>query len=204
MNSYMTLEERQDLIKTIKEERQVIYGQYINLHPYALEHSEMIVKLRNQEKSRYNLNQHEESNLYKQNEWYRDYSLRNDDLYWCIYNKAEIIIGVIRLYNINHNECHCNQGSFIIDETYAMGGPYALETEIITLNFAFDTLQIDTIFNDIRVENKVMNSISRRIGFRFVKEFEREGVYFNLYELTKRNYNRNELEMILNKWKKRE
>jgi len=200
----MTTQERKAIVIQSKTEGQTIHGQYIDLRPCALEHGETIVQLRNQKKSRYNLNQKEPSTAERQNQWYADYARRDDDICWCIHDKAGRMIGVIRLYNILHDGGCCNQGSFIIDETHAMSGPYALETEKMTLDFAFDTLRIAKVLNDNRVENKNMNSISRRIGFQFMEDFEQNGAHFNLYELTKSNYRREVLEKVLSQWRERE
>ena len=200
----MTTQERKAIVIKSKTEDQTIQGKYIDLHPCVLEHGEKIVLLRNQGKSRYNLNQKEASTAESQNQWYGGYARRDDDICWCIHDKAGRMIGVIRLYNIMHDGSCCNQGSFIIDETHAMSGPYAVETEKITLDFAFDTLRIDKVLNDIRAENKNMNSISRRIGFQFVEDFERDGAKYNLYELTRSNYGRETLEKTLGKWRERE
>ena len=199
----MTPQERKTVVINSKNKDQIIQGYYIDLHPYVFQHGETIVKLRNQEKSRYNLNQKETSTTEGQNKWYDGYMKRNDDIYWCIYNKEDKIIGAIRFYNIKYDGSCCNQGSFIIDEVYAMSGPYALETEILTLDFVFDVLKINKVFNDNRVENKNMNSISKRIGFKFVEEFELDGARYNLYELTPNNYKKEALKKIFDKWRTR-
>jgi RimJ/RimL family protein N-acetyltransferase len=174
------------------------------LHPYKWEHGGTIVALRNQEKSRYNLAQKDASTIEGQNEWYHCYSQRDDDIYWCIHNKTGNMIGVIRIYDIKHDGTCCNQGSFIIDRAFAMSGPYAVEAEILSLDFVFDTLQMDKVLNDNRVDNKNMNSISKRVGFKFVEEFTRDDVRFNLFELKINTYNRVDLESILQKWRERE
>lgn len=183
-----------------KTEGQYIIGATIDLRPCTLEHSETIVKLRNQKKSRYHLNQKEASTIAGQDAWYQRYAQSDDDLYWCIYDKSGRMVGVIRIYDIMPDGGCCNQGSFIIDEACAMGGPYALETEILTLDFCFDALQIDRVLNDDRVENKKMNSISRRVGFRFLEEFERGDARYNLYELTRETYKRADLVKMLSQW----
>ncbi len=199
----MTIQERKALILKSKVKGQVVQGKYVDLYPCTPEHGETIVRLRNQEKSRYHLNQKEASTIERQNAWYNDYALRDDDLYWCIYSKTGNIIGVIRLYHIKADGSAGNQGSFIIDEAYAMSGPYALETELLTLDFCFYTLQMEKVLNDNRVENKNMNSISRRIGFQFIEEFERDDANFNLYELTRAAYKRADLVNLMEKWGER-
>ena len=197
----MTPQERRAIVAESKARGHVIHGRCIDLHPCASEHEEAIVRLRNQAKSRYNLNQTEAFTIDGHRAWYEGYVLRDNDIYWCIHDKSGGMIGLIRLNNIEPAGASCNQGSFIVDEAFAMSGPYALETEILTLDYAFFTLRIDRVYNDDRAENKNMNYISRRIGFRFVEAFERNGAMFNLYELTKDAYNRTELERLLSIWK---
>ena len=77
-----------------------------------------IVRLRNQDRSKYYLNQNLVLTLDMQKKWYNDYLKRLNDIYWCIQNKEGIIIGTIRLYDITKSDC--NQGSFILDENYSM------------------------------------------------------------------------------------
>lgn len=196
----MTFKEREAIILKSREDGQAVGGSYIDLYPCKLKHGETFVRLRNQEKSRYNLNQKEVLTIEKQNAWYCDYEVRNNDLCWCIYNKAGNMIGTIRLYNIELDGSRCNLGSFIIDKAYAMSGPYALEALLLALDYCFDFLQIHKVLNDDRIDNKNMNSISRRIGFQFIKEFERNDARYNLYELTKATYKRAVMEKLLDKW----
>ena len=200
----MTSQERRAIVLKSKTEGQIVKGKYVDLFPCAPDHGATIVKLRNQEKSRSNLNQVNASTIESQAAWYSGYMLRGDDIYWCVHNKNGRMIGTVRLYNIDSDGNCCNQGSFIIDEECAMNGPYALETEILTLDFCFDALCMAKILNDDKVENKNMNSISRRIGFQLIQEFERDGARYNLYELTKDTYKRAALAKILAKWKDRE
>ena len=198
----MTPEERISLIVENKSDR-IIRGKYIDLHPYEPKHTEDFVRLRNQDKSRYNLNQKEILTAESQSKWYDAYKQRSDDINWCIYHKEDGIIGTIRLYAIDPEGTRCDEGGFIVDEAYAMSGPYALEAKILVFDFAFEILQISRIINETRIENKNMNSIGKRMGFSLVKEFEKNGVRHNLYELTKERYCREYLEETLERWSKR-
>ena len=200
----MTPHERKNIVIESKRKDRIIRGKYIDLFPCTLEHSEEIVKLRNQEKSLYYLNQKQLSTLEGQNKWCDSYAQRDDDIYWCIYNKNGDMVGTVRLYNIEADGSQCEEGSFIIDEAYAMSGPYALEAKLLVFNFAFDVLQARKIINDNLAVNKNMNSISRRMGFILIKEYERDRIHFYLYELIKENYKRADLEKILDKWRDRE
>jgi len=202
-NNYITNQKQRRAVVTEAKD-QIIQGKYIDLRPYIPEHGETIVKLRNQEKSRYFFNQKEASTIEEQNKWYYAYTRRDNDIYWCIHTKAGIMIGTIRLYAIDLNGSRCEEGSFVIDQAYAMSGPYALEAKLLVFNFAFDKLQILKIINEDRFDNKNMNSINKRIGFQFIKEFELNGAKFHLYELTEDSYKREYLTELLEKWRGRE
>jgi len=200
----MTSQERLSLIKRNKDVGQNIAGKYVCLLPCELKHSEFITQLRNQKKSRFYLNQSIESTIENQNIWFHKYYQSDDDIYWCIQNNYGILIGVIRLYNIIHDGSCCNQGSFIISDEYAMKEPFALEAIILSIDYAYNDLHINKIINDIRVENKKMISICKRVGFKFTNTIVNDGVEFNIYELTRSNYKRCELLQILDLWKNRD
>jgi RimJ/RimL family protein N-acetyltransferase len=200
----MTVHERRELILKSKTKGQVICGKCIDLRPCTIEHGENIVYLRNQEKSRYFFNQPKASTIEGQNSWYSDYVKRDNDIYWCIHTKNEKMIGTVRLYAIDLCGGSCEEGSFVIDEAYAMSGPYALEAKITVFDFAFDELQILKVVNEDRIDNKNMNSINKRIGFQIIKESEQNGVKFSRKELTKDLYKREPLYNILEKWNERE
>ena len=199
----MTHDKRLSVISSGKEHKNVIQGQFIDLHPYEQKHTPEIVRLRNQEKSLYYLNQKKLLTIEKQNEWYSNYILRNDDINWCISNKSGDIIGSIRLYTIDPQGEVCEEGGFIIDEVHSMSGPYALEAKIIVFDFAFDVLQIKKVINVTRKENKNMISIGKRMGFQFVKKVDKDNVIHNHYELRKSEYKRDILIQILDNWKVR-
>lgn len=170
---------QEDIVKEYRQK--VITGLCLNLVPLNEKILPDIVRLRNQDRSRYYLNQNLILTLDMQKKWYDDYLKRLNDIYWCIQNKEGIIIGTIRLYDITKNDC--NQGSFILDENYSMGLPYALETELITLDFAFNILKIKEVINEDRIDNKMMNSISKKMGFKFEKKINIRDIEYNRYIL---------------------
>lgn len=172
---------QKDIVKEYR--KKVIIGLCLNLVPLNEKFLSDVVRLRNQDKSRYYLNQNLVLTLDMQKKWYNDYLKRLNDIYWCIQNKEGIIIGTIRLYDITKSDC--NQGSFILDDNYSMGLPYALETELITLDFAFNILKIKEVINEDRIDNKMMNSISKKIGFKFEKKVNIRDIEYNRYILKK-------------------
>ena len=198
----MTILEHDEIIKKYKNQNEVIHGKTISLHPYCTAHIHDVVRLRNQENSMYFLNQGINSTVEYQLTWGEDYFARNNDIYWCVSDKSENIIGTIRLYDIEKDGSCCEIGSFIIDEKYAMVGAYALEVKLLALDFAFDVLKIQRVINKNRSDNKNMNSISKRLGCVFVEDFDLRGVPYKLYELSKDSYShkRESLLKILDMW----
>lgn len=163
--------------------QQSLIGKCIDLVPLQAAYLPQIVELRNQKSSRYYLHQEHEITLEMQQAWYARYLQTSDDLYWCIVDKnTGDVVGTIRLYEIKPESCR--QGSFIISES-CVGMPYALEAEILSLEFAFDWLGVQQIINDDRHDNRKMNSMSRKLGFRLVKTVDLEGVLYNYYVLQK-------------------
>ncbi len=179
----------------------IIMGLCIDLVPVKEEFFHDIVGLRNQEKTRHFLNQQFLLTIDMQREWYQKYMERSDDLYWCIRNKEGVVVGVIRLYDIS--SVSCTQGSFILYEKYSMGMPYALEAEILSLEFAFEKLGVNFIINEDRGDNKAMNSLTKKMGFQFEKEVEVRDEKFNRYILYKENCKLGKYKKILDEFMER-
>ena len=76
----------------------------------------------------------------------------------------------------------------MIAEEHSKGGPYALEAEVLTLDFIFDVLQIHGVINEDRADNKVMNNLSKKLGFEFKKKTTIRDVEYNYYLLTSEAY----------------
>ena len=133
-------------------------------------------------------------------QWSNDYQKRDNDIYWCISDTNHHIIGTIRLYDIEYDGSCCEIGSFIVDETFTMVGAYTLEAKLLALSFAFDSLKIEKVINRNRSDNKNMNSISKRLGCTFLKDFDLRGVPYKLYKLRKNIFQKENLIKILNMW----
>lgn len=173
-----------------------IIGQCIDLVPINEDFLPEIVRLRNQEKSKYYLNQQMDLSLEMQRLWYENYLKRDNDIYWCAVTKDCRVVGTYRLYDIT--EDMCEGGSFIIDESCTMGMPFALETYILSLETAFEVLDLVTVINTDRKDNKNMNSMSKKLGFVFEKEVEINGVVFNRYILKRKNSKIEKYKNLLN------
>ena len=76
----------------------------------------------------------------------------------------------------------------MIDEDYAAGGPYAVEVELLTLDFIFDVLKIGKVINEDRADNKVMNNLTKKLGFKFIKDTKIGEVDYKYYLLSPEDY----------------
>lgn len=179
-----------------------IIGKCIDLIPFTLDNVENVVSIRNKDRNKYFLNQTYEISVQSQTEWYQRYIERHNDIYWCIYNKEAQFVGTIRIYDIDDENDICDQGSFMIDEEIGTGTPYALEAEILTLDFIFEKLKIAKVINEDRADNKVMNNLTKKIGFIFEKKTIINGVDYNYYLLNYDNYknNREKFQTVIDYW----
>ncbi len=187
----------------IKEFRnKVIEGKCINLVPFTINDVANVVDIRNREKNKYFLNQASELNIERQTKWYEAYLTRYNDIYWCIYNKQNQFIGTVRVYDIDKDADICNQGSFMVDEEYAEGAPYAIEAEILTLDFIFNQLKINNVINENRADNRVMNNLSKKLGFVLKKNTIINGVDYKYYLLNPSDYkkNRDKFQSVVDYW----
>lgn len=178
-----------------------IEGIFCDLVPVGEQDLIHIVHLRNEKRNKYFLNQNADVSLEEQKSWFEEYLRRTDDIYWGIWNKAGQMVGTIRLYNIGNDQCE--EGSCIINEKYSKEAPYAVEAKFLSTVFAFDELKLNKMINENRIDNKVMNSLSKQIGFQLEKIVEIRGVQFNYFTLLAEKFEREKLLRIINYWKER-
>lgn len=175
--------------KIVAEYRnKVIEGRCINLVPLSMSEAQNIVKLRNKEINKHFLTQGEDLTEEKQSAFIESYLKKDDDIYWCIYNKEGKFVGTTRLYDINGEIGLCDMGSFIVDKDILPHLPYAKEAEIMVFDFAFNTLKMKQVINEIRVDNDVMNHIALNLGFKYQKETMLYGARHNYYLLYPADY----------------
>lgn len=175
-----------------------LMGKIIDLSPVIKDDLSNIVRMRNDPKMMYFLNQPQKLTLESQMAWYDNYEKRTNDLYWSIKDKNGLLVGTNRLYEITKTKCV--QGSLIIDSQYSRTAPFAIEAILLSLDFAFNTLGVQTIINEDRHDNKNMNSLSRRFGFQFLKKTDIRGITYNYYELQEKHYNREAIIEVINLW----
>ena len=90
----------------------------------------------------------------------------------------------------------------MLSEEFAAKGPYAVEVELLTLDFIFDVLKIGKVINEDRADNKVMNNLTKKLGFVFVKDTKIGDVDYKYYLLTPDDYKkkREKLAQIIDYW----
>ncbi len=199
----MNREERKT--KIIELRNKDIIGKCVILRPASLKYAEDILRLRNKPKNMYMFNQLDLITLEGQTHWFEDYVKATDDIYWCVLDKTERFIGTIRIYSIDADGEHCEEGSYVIDEEVANEAPYAVEAKMLALDIAFDTLQIKTMINDNRADNKVMNNIDNQLGFGKGYITQIRGVDFIHRELSAEDYhqNRERFSKLVKYWSER-
>lgn len=189
--------------RIIEYREKSIVGTFIDLVPACIDDSEAIVNLRNTERVRYFFSQTRMYDIKGQIEWFKKYKDLSNDLLWCIKDKSGEFLGTIRIYNVDNVERTCNQGAFAIDERYAGDGPYAVEALILSLDYCFDVLGIMYVYHDIKIDNNVMNSLSRRLGFSYVKDINYNGNEYRMFRVDYSSYKEKRVKIIelLEWWK---
>ncbi len=190
-----------DMVQELKEKS--ISGYFLTLIPYSKEFAPDVVRLRNNERTSYFLNQSFESTLLSQLEWTEEYNKKNNDLYWVIQsNETHEIIGSTSIYDID--SLQCEKGRFILDQSNAAKKPYALEAEILVIKLAFEELKVSQIITTTRYDNTKMESINKRFGFIRIGSKMIRNVEYYTYVLKKQKFDPKPFEKILLHWQKRE
>lgn len=178
-----------------------IPGRMVDLVPYAAEHHQHVVELRNLPAVRQFMNLDSDATLSTQQRWYGSYQKRSDDLYWVIVAKSRQVVGTNRIYDITGDQLE--KGSLIIDPDAARLGPFALEAELLLIRFVFDVLTIPRIITAIATDNVKMLSINARFGFKPVGQRVVRGKEFLVFELRRYDFNPRPLESVVDHWSKR-
>lgn len=177
-------------------------GRIIDFVPFDEAWIRDFVRVRNAKRNLYYFNQSYLLTEESQKEWYFNYLDRPDDLFWCILDKKGRFLGSVRLYDMDGEQSIVNQGSFMIDEKVADEAPYALEAELLSLDFAFEILHASQVINENRYDNSAMNSLSKKMGFVVVKDTKIGGVPFKYHLLYKDAYSkkRSAAERVIAYW----
>jgi len=177
-----------------------LQGRTIALVPYSPQHAAEVVRLRNDPRVRHYLHQPEELMLEQQLRWTDAYLARADDLYWMVERKGRLI-GTNRLYDIG--PAQGEKGSQIIEESESGAGPYALESDLLVLRFAFETLRLDRVLAVIRSDSGKVLSMNRRFGFRDAGARTVRSVEFRELVLESERFDATRFDALISYWSNR-
>lgn len=199
----MNREERIHLLKELRTHD--VVGKFVILRPASIVYAEQIMELRNRPTNRYWFHQAYEITLEGQRKWFASYEMTENDIYWVVLDKEEKFIGTIRLYDIDLDGRVCTEGSYVIDENVAGDGPYAVEAKMLALDVAFSELQIESMINDNRADNKVINNIDNQLGYDHGTIIQVRGVDFQHRILYVKDYlsHREVLPGLIDYWSER-
>ncbi len=195
--------ERKEAVITLRN--QDIIGRFVILRPVSAKYAVEIVTLRNKPRNLYCLNQPGIVSLEDQLRWIEKYEKKTDDIYWCILDKKERFIGTIRIYDIDMDGMQCEEGSYVVDEDVSGEAPYAIESKMLALDAAFDTLDIGRVKNENRADNKGMNNMDNQLGFDQGENTLIRGTSYLIRFLSAKDYrlNRSKFSSVIDYWSER-
>ena len=165
----------------IRWKAQKYFGDTIYLRPVDENDAQFIVDMRNQERSRYYLNQEDQSTVEGQLKWYNSYVSRTDDIYWIYCNReTNQKLGTIRLYNMEGKTCEI--GSSTADLSVKDSFFSFIEAHSLAMKFALEELRMEKVHAITRVDNKFVDVVLKRLGFVNQKEMIVRGAHYFYYE----------------------
>ena len=85
---------------------------------------------------------------------------------------------------INDHTNYYDLGYRIIRKFWNKG--FATEAATALLNYAFEKLNIEVVCAWVDCDNIASNKVLKKVGFRFIKKFDLDGIMHNWYEIEKR------------------
>ena len=162
-----------------------IIGSLITLRDVEIKDAKFILELRQNEE----LNKYislTSTSLVNQEEWLKNYSVRKEnkkEYYFIIFNnETKVECGTVRLYDIDLERKESTWGSFILGKNRPNMASY--EVVNLSLNFAFNKLDLNLIKLEVKKENEKAIHIYKKIGFEFINE-DLENQY---YEINKKKF----------------
>ncbi|MDD5585791.1 MAG: GNAT family N-acetyltransferase [Alphaproteobacteria bacterium] len=184
-----------------KTRHRVLTGKTADLVPVTEEHLAAIVRLRNLPHVRAYFDEQGETTLESQTAFFRGYLESPDDLYWAVRLKSGKVIGTNRLNEID-GKSGC-KGSQIVDEEHGRLGPYALESEILLLRFAFEVLELEQVRAIIRPDNEKVISFNYKLGLKKIRPYEMRGRMYDEYILDRADFHPEKYEPMFDYFAKR-
>jgi len=107
---------------------------------------------------------------------------------WAIINKkTDEFVGWtgLKFVTVETNQ-HINYydlGYRLIKKYWGQG--IASETALVSLEFAFNELNLNEVFASAHVENSASNKILKKVGFKFIEIYDYDGLSCNWYRISK-------------------
>ena len=104
--------------------------------------------------------------------WFERYMKLDNDFIFVILAKDldNLPVGQISLYNINWEISRAEYGRLMIGHPIAKGKGYARQATTLLLDFAFNTLDLNEVFLEVKSDNKSAIAIYESAGFSITKQ----------------------------------
>lgn len=103
----------------------------------------------------------------KQEEWYKNYLSKSDDIMFKVVKKEalEDFVGAIAVYDIDYKQSIAEVGRTLIDKERCMAKGIGLDATRAVCKFAFDVLNIKKILGIALKTNERILKVDQRAGF---------------------------------------
>ena len=104
--------------------------------------------------------------------WFERYMKLDNEFIFVILAKDldNLPVGQISLYNINWEISRAEYGRLMIGHPIAKGKGYARQATTLLLDFAFNTLDLNEVFLEVKSDNKSAIAIYESAGFSITKQ----------------------------------
>lgn len=143
----------------------IIESERLILKPLVEENIEDLRLLRNREK-KYFYSQ-EDISYESQLQWFANYQKKENDIMFSIFKKdsPNNYIGSIALYDINKIDKNAEFGRIVIDKKKCTDKGIGAEAIKALINFAFFSLDLETIIATAKLDNSKAIKVYKKIGF---------------------------------------
>jgi len=180
-----------------------ISGRFVEMIPADKRYSADIVALRNEDRSLYFFNQADKLTVEGQNAWFDAYLGREDDIYWAVFNKDGVFLGVTRMYDIDLEKGTAEAGSTVMHERFCREAPYALEACYLPILVMLDELGVREVVTHTREDNAKVRSFNDRLGVVDRQIVMIHGAPYMEAVFTSDSLERDMVDSLLERWEKR-
>lgn len=160
----------------------ILHGWGIRLEPLNSETAEQVRVWRNSSEVATQMEYRENITPAMQQKWFEN--IQNKRFAYFVIYSADVPVGMIHLAQINSEEKTAESGLFIGNRLF-LGTGVALAASLLLLDYAFDTLGLETIRAKVKQDNIQAEQYNRLLGFQKTTE---TGTGFFIWELTIQTY----------------